>query len=80
MGALAEITGNSAPGVIGVLYNEGEYNSTGNASYYGSIVTGGQADPKGTQEVWFDECLVKGCWPPAGIPFPRVMITSTQIE
>jgi hypothetical protein len=80
LGALAEITGNQAPGVIGVLYNEGKYNSTGNASYYGSIVTGGEADPKGTQEVWFDECLVKGCWPPAGIPFPRVMITSTQIE
>jgi hypothetical protein len=83
LGALAELdkhAGAAAPGVIGVLYNEGKYDSSGNAAYYGSIVTGGQADPNGTQEVWFDECLVKGCWPPAGIPFPRVMITSTQIE
>ncbi|MFP5246763.1 MAG: hypothetical protein ACLGH0_08720, partial [Thermoanaerobaculia bacterium] len=82
-GALAHLTGggsNAAIGVTGLVYNEGKYNSTGNAAYFGAVVTGGVASPNGTQEIWFDECLTKGCWPPKGIPFPRVMVTSTQIQ
>jgi hypothetical protein len=63
-----------------VVYNEGAYNSTGNASYYGSVVVGGVVNPNGTQEVWYDACLAAGCWPPKRIPFPRVLVTSTQIE
>jgi hypothetical protein len=66
--------------VEGVVYNEGNYESTGNAAYYGSVVVGGSVDPKGTQEIWYDACLAGDCWPPKHIPFPRVMITSTQIQ
>jgi hypothetical protein len=80
IGGLAKLTGLSAPGVEGVVYNEGAYNSTGNASYYGSVVVGGVVNPNGTQEVWYDACLAAGCWPPKRIPFPRVLVTSTQIE
>jgi len=72
--------GFAAPGVEGVLYNEGDYGSTGNAAYYGAVVVGGTVDPKGTQEIWYDSCLANDCWPPRHIPFPRVMITSTQIQ
>jgi hypothetical protein len=80
IGGLMLLPGNSSPGVVGVIYNEGNYSSSGNASFYGSVVVAGNADPNGTQEVWFDACLVAGCWPPPDIPFPRVMITSIQIH
>jgi hypothetical protein len=82
-GALANLSGGGGskpPSVEGVVYNEGDYNSTGNAAYYGSVVVGGDVSPKGTQEIWYDACLSNDCWPPKHIPFPRVMITSTQIQ
>jgi hypothetical protein len=63
-----------------VLYNEGDLDSTGNMDYFGSIVLGGVADPKGTPTVWYDDRLVHGGWPPKGVDFPRVMITSEQIQ
>lgn len=82
-GALALLdkgAGSAAPGVIGVLYNEGNYGSTGNAAYFGAVVVGGLVDPKGTQEIWYDACLTSDCWPPKSIPFPRVLVTSTHIQ
>jgi hypothetical protein len=82
-GALAMIdksAGQQPIAIEGVVYNEGDYSSTGNAAYYGSVVVGGTVDPKGTQEIWYDACLASDCWPPKHIPFPRVMITSTQIQ
>jgi hypothetical protein len=82
-GALAWIAadGNMKPITFeGVVYNEGDYNSTGNAAYFGSVVVGGKVSPQGTQEIWYDACLASDCWPPPHIPFPRVMITSTQIQ
>jgi hypothetical protein len=82
-GALAwlnKVNNESAISVEGVVYNEGNYTSTGNTAYYGSVVVAGQVSPQGTQEIWYDACLADDCWPPKHIPFPRVMITSTQIQ
>ncbi|HEX8412200.1 MAG TPA: hypothetical protein VF883_25345 [Thermoanaerobaculia bacterium] len=82
-GALAFIekhAGGANIGAEGVLYNEGTYDSTGNAAYYGAVVVKGTVSPNGTQEIWFDECLVKECWPPSRIPFPRVLVTSTHMQ
>ena len=82
-GALAflnKTTNESAISVEGVVYNEGNYTSTGNTAYYGSVVVSGTVSPQGTQEIWYDACLAEDCWPPKHIPFPRVMITSTQIQ
>lgn len=82
-GALAFLehnTNQSAVSVEGVIYNEGKYTSTGNTAYYGSVVVAGEVSPQGTQEIWYDSCLADDCWPPKHIPFPRVMITSTQIQ
>jgi hypothetical protein len=75
-GGLATIS----PGIQGVIYNEGSFDSTGNGEYFGSIVVGKDTDPKGTCNVWFDERLIKGGWPPPGVTFPRVMATSEQIQ
>ena len=75
-GGLATIS----PGIQGVLYNEGNFESTGNGEYFGSIVLGKDTNPKGTCNIWFDERLIKGGWPPPGVTFPRVMVTSEQIQ
>ena len=77
---LNKVGNEAAIGVEGVVYNEGNYLSTGNAAYYGSVVVGGSVEPKGTQEIWYDACLAGDCWPPKHNPYPRVMITSTQIQ
>jgi hypothetical protein len=62
----------------GVLYNEGDYDSEGNASYYGSMLINGSVYGTGTPDIWFDEKLLKGSWAPPGMP--RVMIFSMQTD
>ncbi|MEO8218090.1 MAG: pilus assembly PilX N-terminal domain-containing protein [Acidobacteriota bacterium] len=75
-GALQDIT----VAVDGVLYIEGDFDSTGNAEYYGSVIAAQYVDPKGTPTVYFDEALKKGAWPPPGISLPRVFVTSIQTD
>ncbi|HEX3583688.1 MAG TPA: pilus assembly PilX N-terminal domain-containing protein [Thermoanaerobaculia bacterium] len=75
-GAVASI----GVGVVGVIYNEGAFTSTGNASYFGALVVGQGTSPKGTPDIYFDERLIKGGWPPAGVNFPRVMVSQEQIQ
>jgi hypothetical protein len=62
----------------GVLYNEGDYDSQGNAAYYGSLLINGTVSGTGTPDIWFDEKLIKGSWAPPGMP--RVMIFSIQTD
>jgi len=62
----------------GVLYNEGNYDSTGNADYFGSLLIQGTVSCNGTPDVWFDEKLLRGTWAPPGMP--RVMIFSEQTD
>lgn len=73
-GAVAQLT------VIldGVLYNEGDYDSQGNATYYGSLLINGTVFGTGTPDIWFDEKLLKGTWAPPGMP--RVMVFSVQTD
>lgn len=52
----------------GVLYNEGAYQSQGNAEYFGSVLIKGATGATGNPAVWFDEKLIKGDWAPAGMP------------
>lgn len=62
----------------GVLYNEGDYASQGNAAYYGSLLIDGTVSGTGTPDIWFDEKLLKGSWAPPGMP--RVMVFSVQTD
>jgi hypothetical protein len=62
----------------GVLYNEGDYDSEGNASYFGSLLINGTVYGTGTPDIWFDEKLLKGSWAPPGMP--RVMVFSVQTD
>lgn len=64
----------------GVLYNEGQFDTTGNATYFGSVLAQNDASKAGTPDVYFDERLVKGAWPPGNFGFPRVFVSSEQTD
>lgn len=68
------------PILNGVLYNEGGYSSTGNATYFGSVLVRGIAAKAGNVDVWFDESLVKGDWQKRFRTMPRVLITSHETD
>lgn len=68
------------PILDGVFYNEGDYDTQGNAIYFGSLLINGNVIGTGTPEVWFDEKLVKGDWPPKSMPIPRVYISAHQTD
>jgi hypothetical protein len=65
------------PATDGVLYCEGQFSSTGNADYYGSVLVGGGVDSQGTPNLWYDESLSRGIRLNG---FPRVMITSVETD
>ncbi|HUF17869.1 MAG TPA: pilus assembly PilX N-terminal domain-containing protein [Thermoanaerobaculia bacterium] len=65
------------PMLNGVMYIEGDFgDTTGNADYFGSLLVNGNVSGTGTPEVWFDERLIKGDWPPPEFNFPRVYISA----
>lgn len=68
------------PVMVGVFYNEGQFDSSGNADYLGSVLINGDVLGNGNAEVWFDERLIKGEWPPDDIPIPRVYVTAHQTD
>ena len=62
----------------GVFYIRGTFEFTGNMNVFGAIVTRGGMSTTlgaGTPDVWFDERLVKGGWPPPELQLPRTMVT-----
>jgi hypothetical protein len=71
---------NAEPVLDGVFYCEGDFDPTGNARYFGSLLINGNVDSTGTNEVWFDERLIKDEWPPKSWPFPRVIITAVETD
>ena len=65
--------------VFGVLYNAGNIVAEGPARHYGSLIAGtavvqttAGAD---TPEIFFDQRLNNGTWPPAEITFPRTQLS-----
>ena len=68
------------PFLNGVLYIEGQFEQTGNMHYFGSVLVEGDASKAGTPDIWFDERLIKGQWPPADFNFPRVYVSAIQID
>ena len=66
----------------GVIYIQGTFQMTGNMSVFGALVTKGGmvTGSAGTPDVYFDERLIKGGWPPPELDLPRTMITFWQSE
>ncbi len=67
----------------GILYNNGKFDATGNARYYGSVLTRSgmeeSAPSAGTPEIWWDDSI-KTNWPPVGWELPRVVITMWETD
>lgn len=68
----------------GVFYTSGKWNAKGQAVYFGSITAksgvGEDKSVAGTPEIYFDERLIKGKWPPDDLDIPRVYISSMQTD
>jgi hypothetical protein len=63
----------------GILYDEGQWGSEGNAWFYGSVLVNDTINlSSGTADVWFDEKLLKGTWAPPGMP--RVIVFSESTD
>ena len=63
----------------GILYQEGQWGSEGNAWFYGSVLVQDTINlSSGTADVWFDEKLLKGTWAPPKMP--RVIVFSEQTD
>ncbi len=67
----------------GILFNNGHFAATGNATYYGSVVANsgvGESSPAaGTPQLYWDESIIKD-WPPSTWELPRVMITRWETD
>lgn len=75
-GALVQLD----PAFYGVVYVEGQFDTTGNATYYGSLLVNQDATKAGTPDIYFDESLIKGNWPPKSFRFPRVYTSASQTD
>ena len=76
-----EFTDNAS--MWGILYNNGQWESTGNAIYYGSVVAksgiGENSPAAGTPEVYWDD-TIRTSWPPETWDMPRVLITRWETD
>jgi len=68
-----------SPILWGAIYNEGGYAGSGNADYYGAVLMRGNFNATGTPNVWFDECLARGCLE-SQLKMQRVMVTSMETD
>jgi len=64
--------------INGVMYFEGNFTGNGNMKIYGSMLMRRSYDASGSLEVWFNEGLVKGDFPPVEWDLPRVYATARE--
>jgi hypothetical protein len=64
----------------GVFYNEGSYDGQGNMAYFGSLLFKAGFTVTGTPNVYFNEGLVLGDFPPAAMRIPRVYTSQVQTD
>lgn len=66
--------------VNGVVFCEGLYDATGNMKVYGSMMMKGGYTGQGSLEVWFNEGLIKGDFPPVEWKLPRIFTSARDHE
>lgn len=64
--------------VNGIWYNEGRYDGSGNLPVYGSVLMKGGFEATGTPDIYFNEAIALGDFPPAEMRIPRVY--SSQVK
>ncbi|HVT05127.1 MAG TPA: hypothetical protein VHL58_17320 [Thermoanaerobaculia bacterium] len=62
----------------GILFNEGNYSTQGNAVYYGALLYHGVVSGTGNPAIYFNERLLRGEGKPKGLP--RVVIYSEESD
>jgi len=65
-------------GINGILYNEGSMQMVGNLRVYGSLAVRAGFSGSGSVDIWFNEDLVKGLFPPASWRLPRVYASAHE--
>jgi len=67
----------------GILYTNGDFSATGNATYYGSVIgksgVGELSPAAGTPDMYWDESILTD-WPPADWDLPRVIISRWETD
>jgi hypothetical protein len=71
--------------LYGVMYTSGQWDPRGNGLYYGSLIARSGigemgAGAAGTPDVFFDERLIKGQWPPKELRLPRVYVSEWETQ
>lgn len=66
--------------VNGVLYCDGYYTGTGNVKVYGSLMMRGGFDGSSAVDVWFNEELADGAFPPAEWELPRIYTSARDTD
>ncbi|MFQ5719502.1 MAG: PilX N-terminal domain-containing pilus assembly protein [Acidobacteriota bacterium] len=67
--------------MYGIFYTSGTFQAQGNFAYYGSVVGKAGVGPgSGTPDIYWDDRIVQGGWPPPGIDLPRVIISRWEVE
>ena len=69
--------------VWGIFYTNGYWDATGNATYYGSVISYqgiSESSPTGgTPDIYWDQSI-RDNWPPPGWDLPRVIITRWETD
>jgi hypothetical protein len=68
------------PVLEGVIYNEGSYDASGQAIYYGALLFQGSVSGTGTPFVFFDDSLATGEWAEKFDNLPRTVITTIETD
>lgn len=68
------------PVVEGIIYNEGDYDASGNATYFGAVLVQGTVQGTGTPTVFFDESLSRGDWANKFKNLPRTIMTTIETD
>jgi hypothetical protein len=68
------------PVLEGVIFNEGDYDAAGNATYYGALLFQGTVTGTGTPFVFFDDSLSTGEWAQKFKNMPRTVVTTIETD
>jgi hypothetical protein len=64
----------------GVWYNEGRYEGSGNLPAFGAVMFRAGFSATGSPDIYFNEGLLLGDWPPPDMKIPRVYVSHLDVE
>ncbi len=64
--------------INGVMYFQGQFTGSGNVKVYGSMLMKQGYSSTGSLDIWFNEGLLNGTWPPSSWKLPRIYPSSVE--